>query len=52
MSLVPDDVNKKLTSPNYRQHVLELTSDKYGIDKSKLPKDNQPAAHFRKLSID
>ena len=36
----------------FRQKLLRVTSDEFGIDESKRPQQDSVATHFRKLNVD
>ena len=42
---------RELKRPEVRDEILALSSDQYGIDFSKKPKEQEPQASFRKLNV-
>lgn len=44
-------MQKELKRPEVREEILALSSDQYGIDRAKKPKDDEPQASFRKLNV-
>ena len=50
---VTDKTKKQMTETNFRNYLLEVTSSKYGVDKTKRAKDDKEMqASFRKLNVD
>jgi len=45
-------MKRKLTKPEVRDRIKYLSSENFGIDESRRPKDDVPHASFRKLNID
>lgn len=41
-----------MMSPEFREYIKDLSSDKYGVDLKERQNDDAPAASFRKLNID
>lgn len=41
----------ELKRPEVREEILQLTSDRYGVDLAKKPKEEEPQASFRKLNV-
>lgn len=54
VSLLLDEMIAEMNKPEYREYVQDLSSDKYGVDKSRIPaKDSQQeTASYRKLNVD
>lgn len=48
---VVDYMLRELKRPEVRDEILALSSDQYGIDFSKKPKEQEPQASFRKLNV-
>jgi len=45
-------MKRELTRPEVRERIKYLSSETFGIDESRRPKDDAPQASFRKLNID
>jgi hypothetical protein len=41
-----------MCTPEFRRYVMELSSDKYGVDKSRIPARSQEVGSYRKLGTD
>ena len=44
-------MQNELKRPEVREEIMALSSDKYGVDLAKKPKDSEPQASFRKLNV-
>ena len=53
--IILDEMMDELTSQDFIDYMVELSSDKYGADLKKKPgkgSDSVPTASFRKLNVD
>lgn len=49
---IVDEMISDMMSPDFREYIKNLSSDKYGVDVKQRKQDDTPVASFRKLNVD
>ena len=50
--ILSEDMLSDMMNSDYREYIKTLSSSKYGVDLKLKPKTDEPAASFRKLTVD
>ncbi|XP_052285995.1 alpha-tocopherol transfer protein-like isoform X2 [Dreissena polymorpha] len=52
LAQIHDAMLADMCNPEFRRYVMELSSDKYGVDKNRIPARSQEVGSYRKLGTD